>query len=82
MNNNIVLKNIFGSSARARIVKLFLHHPNLSINIEEISKRVGIKNKECAVVIKELSSLGLLLAVKQNYGKAKKKAKKQKKAKI
>lgn len=76
MNNDKILQTFLGGKARARIVKLFMHYPNLSVNIEGISKKVGIKKGECSRIIKELSSSGFLLAVKQNYGKAKKKAKK------
>jgi hypothetical protein len=75
-NNDKILQTFLGGKSKARIVKLFLHHPNLSISIEGISKRVGIKNHECAGIIKDLSRSGFLLDVKQNYGKAKKKAKK------
>ena len=61
-----ILQAFFGGKAKSRVVKLFLHHPNLSINIEGISKRIGAKKGECARIIKELSHVGFLLAVKQN----------------
>lgn len=64
--NERILQAFLGGKARTRIVKLFLHHPSLSINVEGVAKRVGIKDKECGGIIKELSNFGFISAIKQN----------------
>lgn len=73
MSNDRVLQLFLGNKAMYKVVKYFLHHPNISINVEEISKRTGLKNKESSLVIKNLKRAGFLLSIKKKNGKTKKK---------
>jgi predicted transcriptional regulator len=80
--NEKILQAFLGGKARARIVKLFLHHPSLSINVEGVAKRVGIKNKECNGVIKELSNFGFISVIKQANVSRRKKLRKSRSIRI
>ena len=80
--NERILQAFLGGKARTRVVKLFLHNPSLSINIESVAKRTGIRDKECSVIAKELSSLGLLSVIKQANVRRRKKLRKSKNIRI
>lgn len=70
MNNNKILETIFGSKAKARVIKLFLHRRNLSLTAEDISKRIGVRGKECLKAVSELLRVGFLLKAKQDNPKS------------
>ena len=53
-----ILENIFGS--KAKILKLFFQYPQLTLSIEDICKKTGIKNKLGKQSIASLVRLGIL----------------------
>ena len=80
--NEKILPALLGGKARSRVVKLFLHHPNLAIGAKDISKRIGAKQGECVRIIKEFSRAGFLLAVKRSNVCKRESSGKSKNAKI
>lgn len=81
MNSNTkILENLFGGKAKSRIIKVFLHCPHLSLTIESLAKRTGLKTGECKRVVKDLERIGVLK--KANNNRSKKSKVKIQKAKL
>ncbi len=64
LNNNNVLEQLFG--VKAKVLKLFLQHPQLILSTSDIAKRVNIKNKELEKIIIFFIRSGILKKINGN----------------
>jgi len=55
-----ILEKLFGSSARVKIIKLFLFNPDQSMEPSDISKKTKVKVKETKKELLNLESMGLV----------------------
>lgn len=70
-NSNILLEQLFGS--KARLLKLFLQHPQLILSTKDITKRTSIKIREVEKIISFFTRSGILKKINGNgYKKIKK----------
>lgn len=77
-HNKNVLENLFGP--KARVLKLFLHRPQLVLGLEDIFKKSGLKKRGGRAAVTELRKFGLLkIASNHHDRKAQNKKKKNKK---
>lgn len=71
--NDKIIDSLFGSKTKARLLKLFLHNPELSFNLEQLSVKSKLAKSAIKKEIRLLRQLGL---IKTNYDRKKKKIKK------
>ena len=64
LNNNNVLEQLFG--LKAKVLKLFLQHPQLILSTSDIAKRANIKNKELEKIIIFFIRSGILKKINGN----------------
>lgn len=63
-SNNNLLDQLFGF--KAKVLKLFLQHPQLILSMGDISKRTNIKNKEAEQIILSFIKIGILKKINGN----------------
>ena len=72
-----ILEKLFGSSAKVRVMKLFLFHPNSTFDVEEIKKRTQLGSPKVQKEIRSLEKIGFLkkksMSLMSKNGKSKKK---------
>ena len=71
-----IMGELFGSKTKARILKLFLHSPNLVLSPQEIGARIGAKKQEVKKSLASLIKLDIITSSKRNGKNQKKKTKK------
>ncbi len=58
--NDKLIEELFGSKAKARVLKLFAHNPRLALPVADIAKRIRIDQALCRRTIMRLVRLGVL----------------------
>lgn len=71
--NDKIIDSLFGSKTKARLLKLFLHNPELSFNLEQLSGKTKLAKSTIKKETRLLQQLGL---IKTTYDRKKKKIKK------
>ncbi len=73
--NDKIIDSLFGSKTRARLLKLFLHNPELSFDLEQLSVKTKLAK---SAIKKELAGLLNLKIIKtvHHHDRKKKKTKK------
>ncbi|MDP3800160.1 MAG: hypothetical protein Q8Q90_01930 [bacterium] len=62
--NTNLLENLLG--VKAKVLKLFLQHPQLILSTKDIIKRTGIKSRESGKVILFFTKFGILKKINGN----------------
>ncbi|MEK7629548.1 MAG: hypothetical protein AAB394_03410 [Patescibacteria group bacterium] len=73
LNSNNILEQLFG--VKAKLLKLFLQHPQLILSMKDIVKRTGIKKREAEKLILFFTKSGILKKINGNGKKTHKKSK-------
>ena len=55
-----ILGRLFGSEAKAKIIRLFLFNPEAVYNIRDVFSRTNVKSNQAAAITKTLVKVGLL----------------------
>lgn len=77
MTNDKTTEELFGSKAKARVLKLFLHNPQLTFSVDGVAAKTSLKRNEVQKVLPYLIKLGVIKPVKHLHAKNKNTKKKK-----
>ncbi|MEK7073216.1 MAG: hypothetical protein AAB974_02130 [Patescibacteria group bacterium] len=68
---NNTIEHLFGSSTRVKLLRLFLHHPEDSFYVRELSRRLGVQIHAVRRELDALEKVGLLISRRETPTEAK-----------
>ncbi len=71
--NDKIIDSLFGSKTKARLLKLFLHNPELSFNLEQLSGKTKLPKSAIKKEMRLLQQLGLIKTTHDQKNNKKKK---------
>jgi Fic family protein len=68
-----IINSLFGSKLKARILKLFLHNPDSSFNLANVSEKIKMPKNSIKKEITSLCQLGILKRINEKQSQKKNK---------